>query len=474
MHFLTQLFRGGLIRLPYGIHIFLLLSLLSTYGFGQTKKLVYKEKNFQLSLFPGVSTNGLYSADFINKFSINLTSGISAGNYYFELGVISNLNIRSTSGIQIAGLANIVGSNSFVNLTRQEEKLLRAEGITSELKGFQFSGLINFVREDVTGAQFSGGFNITQKTVFAVQMAGLANLSRGNVTGTQLSALTNVAIKSMTGFQATLVLNNTRGSMMGAQVGMFNFAKTIQGRHSKFPTKDTGFQFGLINRASNMDGLQIGLINIGKKTRGTQIGLINIYRPGPYDGGVNNKYGTPIGLLNFGSSGSHFRIYTTDVFITNIEYTTGNCYNCSYSQSQMPVRGKFKVLNQNALIYGRNLTGRFNSAIKWGIGYGFQKVLLNKSSMSAFDSDNGRLQISYGLRVLHLNRSKKISRELNLLSRMHAEAGIKFLGIRWFAGAAINFFVSNGERLDIRSDILPATGSLSRQLWPGYTFGIQL
>lgn len=476
MH-LSENKKGDPVRLPVKVILLLLFSFLQCYGgnrlMAQSKKLVFEEKNFQLSFFPGISTNGLYSADFYNYFSVNLTSGLSAGNHYFELGVISNLNIRSTSGIQIAGFANIVGSNSFINLTRYEEQQLRESGVTAELKGFQFSGLINYVREDITGAQFSGGFNINQLDAYGFQAAGLSNLSGRNVTGVQLSGLVNMASKSMTGFQISAAHNFTKGSLIGSQLSAFNRAGFILGRHSKIPTAETGLQIGIVNKVSKMDGLQIGLINISKKTRGTQIGLINIFRPGPYPEGVNTKYGTPIGLINIGSSGSHLRVYATDVFLFNVEYTTGNCHNCSFTQSQMPLDGRFKVLNQNALIYGRNVDSRFNDQIKWGIGYGFEKVLLNKASMSAYDARNHRLQLSYGLRFIHLNKSDKLDRELSLLTRFHAEVGVRFLDIYWFAGAGFNMYLFKGDALNIPSEISSGSGIVGHQLWPGYSFGIQ-
>ena len=112
---------------------------------GQPKKLPYQERNLQFSLFPGLSTNGLSSAIYYNKFSFNLTSGLSAGNHYFELGVISNTHTRSSGGIQIAGLANIVGSNSYIHLSNYEERQLIKAGDRSELKGIQFAGMLNFV-----------------------------------------------------------------------------------------------------------------------------------------------------------------------------------------------------------------------------------------------------------------------------------------------------------------------------------------
>lgn len=384
------------------------------------------------------------------------------------------MNIRSSSGIQIAGLANIVGSNSFVNLTRLEEKELKESGVTAELKGFQFSGILNFVREDVTGAQFTGGFNLNQNDVYGAQFAGISNLSGGHVAGVQISGIMNLAKKSIAGIQIASMINYTRGSLSGVQIASVNRASIIQGKHSKITTGETVIQIGIINKALKMNGFQVGLINIGKKMKGTQVGLINFFKTGPYRDGVNSKYGTPIGLINIGSSGNHLRIYATDLFLTNVEYTTGNCYNCSFSESKMPIYGRFKVLNQNALIYGRNIDGRFNDQIKWGIGYGFQKVLLNKASLIAGDPRNQKVQLSYGLRFVHLNKTKKLMKDLSLLSRIHSEVGGRFIGIYWFAGLSINAYMHKGEALSIPLELSRGRGKINHQLWTGYSFGVQL
>src|SRR4051812_24810193 len=72
------------------------------------------ERTFQFSLFPGISTNGIMGGFYYNKFSLNLFGGLSAGNRFMEVGGISNLNLKAANGIQIAGLANVVGSNAFI------------------------------------------------------------------------------------------------------------------------------------------------------------------------------------------------------------------------------------------------------------------------------------------------------------------------------------------------------------------------
>ena len=101
--------------------------LASMNSYGQKKKLRYQDKSFQLSLVPGISSHGLNDAWYFNKFSLNILSGVSAGSKHFELAGISNLSTQFASGIQIAGFANVVGSNAFTNLTKREERDLIVE-----------------------------------------------------------------------------------------------------------------------------------------------------------------------------------------------------------------------------------------------------------------------------------------------------------------------------------------------------------
>ena len=59
--------------------VFLLLAM-SLHGYGQVKKKIREyEKGFQLSLFPGISTNGISSGSYYNSYSFNLFGGLSAG-----------------------------------------------------------------------------------------------------------------------------------------------------------------------------------------------------------------------------------------------------------------------------------------------------------------------------------------------------------------------------------------------------------
>ncbi|HOX81585.1 MAG TPA: hypothetical protein PLS08_01045, partial [Chryseolinea sp.] len=281
-----------------------------------SKKIREYDRLFQFSLFPGISTNGIYSASYRNRFSLNLFGGLSAGNRILEIGLISNVNFKNSTGISIAGLANIIGTNAFVNLSQSEEReLIIKEGFKSDSKGIQLAGFLNYVRDNASGIQFAGGFNLIGYDFKGTQIAGIGNIVGEQGQGLQLAGLFNLAHESMGGFQITTLYNSTHGQMAGFQLALINKANIIKGRKSTPPTVARGFQFGLLNMSKAMDGLQIGLVNLGGNTRGVQIGLINFFKK---NGSKENvRMGIPIGLLNIGSKGSVFRFYYNELFTTN-------------------------------------------------------------------------------------------------------------------------------------------------------------
>jgi hypothetical protein len=440
------------------------------------KKIREYERTFQFSLFPGISTNGIYSGSYFNKFSLNLFGGLSAGNHILEISPITNVNIKSSTGIHLAGLANIIGANAFINLSMAEERELIKGDFESNSKGIQVAGFLNYVRNHSSGIQLAGVLNAVGGDFKGIQIASIGN-SGGNSTngfskGLQLSGIYNISRQSIAGFQLTGFFNYTDGQLSGTQLGLINKARNLPGKHSQ-QTKARGFQIGLINVSKEMDGIQIGLINFGGSALGKQFGLINFFRVIPTT--RNTRYNTPVGLINKGTSGSVFRLVYNEVFATNIEYTTGNCMNCTRTQSSMPFDDKNQIYNQNSLIVGYD---PFNNT--WGFGYGFIKILYNKSSMLPTDRNNRKRIISYGIRFLHLNRDLKFDRSFNLLNRLHVEYGKRFMGRYVFVGASFNYFLRDSE---IAEDVYKINSlkvssghffNFNSDFWPGYTVGFQI
>lgn len=457
----------------YKITVFLFL-VVPLDSYAQVKKKIREyEKDFQFSIFPGISTNGISSGSYYNKYSFNLFGGLSAGNRIFEAGLITSANMKTTTGIQIAGLANIVGTNAFINLTLAEERtLINSEDFEVNRKGVQFAGLLNYVLNHASGIQFSGGVNVVGNNFKGMQFAGIGNSAGGTSIGVQLAGVYNLSKKSAGGFQISSLFNYTDAQLSGMQLGMINKASRIKGKKSTPPTRARGLQIGLLNFSKEMDGVQLGLINFGGDARGKQIGLLNFFSKYPSKERV--RMGTPIGLLNFGSKGSYFRFSANELFTANIEYTTGNCLNCTWIiGSEMPYDDSNQIFNQNALILGFDA---FRDT--WGFGYGFQKVLYNKASIMPSPLNKRRL-INYGIKFLHLNRSLSFDDSFNLLTRLNLDYGRRWRFLYIFAAISLNYFLHENEESEdvykIRS-VKVSTGEmmgLNGEFWPGYAIGIQ-
>ena len=453
-----------------------LLIILQFNAFGQVKKKIRQyDRNFQLSLFPGISTNGIHSGSYFNKFSLNLFGGLSAGNQILEVGAITNVNIKNATGIQLAGLANIIGTNAFINLSETEERtLIITDDFESNNKGIQVAGFLNYVRNHSTGIQFAGVFNVVGGDFRGVQVAGIGNSSGNNTNGysagLQLAGLYNISKEAIGGFQVSSLFNYTDGQLSGIQLGLINKARIIKGKHTLPPTKARGLQFGLVNFSKEMDGTQVGLINFGGTALGKQFGLINFFSKYPTKERTNKN--TPVGLLNFGSKGSTKRISSNELFVANLEYTTGSCYNCSVAQSEMPFEGRHQTFHQNALIAGYD---PFHST--WGFGYGFQKIMYNKASMLPTDPGNRKRQIAYGVKFLHLNRTLSFDKSFNLLSRFNFDFGKRKFGSKYlFAGASLNYFLRKPQDDYQIKSFRISTGEvfkLAGEFWPGYSLGLQ-
>jgi hypothetical protein len=171
---------------------------------------------FQASFTPGLSSHGSMSSSVVNKASLNILGGYTAGTNGFEIAGAFNLTKGDIKKIQVAGLFNVVGGS---------------------VKGTQFSGAYNDVNMNVDGLQVAGLLNRVENKVRGVQLGGAGNLAGKDVKGAQVAGLINVS-KNTTGVQLAGVLNKTSGRLKGMQLA------------------------GLVNQAKNMDGFQLAVVNL--------------------------------------------------------------------------------------------------------------------------------------------------------------------------------------------------------------------
>ncbi|GAA0878375.1 hypothetical protein GCM10009119_13430 [Algoriphagus jejuensis] len=184
---------------------------------------------FQFSFVPYVGTNGMYSGNMVNDYSINLLGGYSAGTTKLEMAGLFNINRSDMTGVQMAGLFNQVGG---------------------KVDGVQLAGLFNSNLDSVKGVQLAGLANFTTGVVDGVQVAGLINFSPKKVEGVQVAGVVNFAAADLKGTQVAGLLNFATYRVKGSQIGAVNFANKID-----------GFQLGLINYSDSTSGIPVGFFS---------------------------------------------------------------------------------------------------------------------------------------------------------------------------------------------------------------------
>ncbi|NJM31754.1 MAG: hypothetical protein HC848_01280 [Limnobacter sp.] len=448
--------------------ILMLCLLLALQATCQRKKTF--RRTLQMSLAPGVSTNGMHPGGYTNIISINFTSGYSAANFLVEIGALSNLNVNETRGLQFAGLFNLTGGNAYAGMQQKEIDEKKRTGFEANLSGAQFSGIGNVVLNNAFGWQTSGGVNVVKGALQGLQVAGIANVVHKYSFAVQLAGLWNVSFESMDGVQVASLANYTKGGLYGSQIGLWNTAGFIEGKNSFENDDATGLQIGLINKAGKMNGFQVGLINIGKEMQGTQIGLINIYRRGKTP---VTRDGTAIGLLNFGDFG-YLSVYASELFLTNIELATGNMKNGRMRSDRV---NKYV---HNALIYSNDARFLSSDSVRqdrWAFGYGFRKMFFNRSETPGMGEYRF---ISYGFDLLHVNQQhKKLTKDLSLLFRPKLMAGTKLhrkAGVYVFGAITYNVYMTD-TRQEVSSTFLESSATVqgSRlQCWPGFHAGVMV
>ena len=156
---------------------------------------------FQISMTPGLSTHGLFNSHVVNKVSLNMIGGYTAGVAGVELAGVFNVNQFAMRGLQLAGVTNIVGGDIF---------------------GFQAAGIGNMGLNNVTGIQMAGVWNSVDTILAGAQLAGVANIAADGKGNTQLSGVFNVSGADV-GSQVATVLNKAK-KVHGIQLGIVNIA----------------------------------------------------------------------------------------------------------------------------------------------------------------------------------------------------------------------------------------------------------
>lgn len=329
----------------------------------------FASKPFQSSLVPSVGSHGKMAGQVVNKVSLNLLGGYSAGLDGVEVAGGFNINkkdvqyaqaagifnivgggmkgvqlsggvnqvMKSVNGIQAAGVLNIVNDSvtgaqfaGLINRSAGDMNGVQAGGLINrtggKMSGAQFAGLMNFtldsmegvqavglantVEGPVNGAQIAGGINLARDSVQGVQIAGMVNRVKGHVSGGQIAGLVNLALDSMESMQIAGLVNHVKGNVTGAQIaGLANDADGDL----------YGAQISALGNRNNgtMRGLQLGLLfNYARRLKGVQIGIVNV-------SDTSSGYG--FGLVNIARKGGYYKlaIASNEMMPFNFSFKSG-------------------------------------------------------------------------------------------------------------------------------------------------------
>lgn len=271
------------------------------------KKYDLEYRKFQVSIIPGIGTNGLNSGDYVSKYSFNLLAGYNGAlDEGFELGAMVNANKYYANGVQLAGLTNYSGESTAG---------IQIGGIGNysgnSLQGIQMAGIGNWANADIQGLQFSGIFNVSGGNIQGLQTAGMFNVAKNDMQGLLLSGVGNISGGHIQGLLFSGLFNIARNDMQGITAsGILNYSKNFQ-----------GISLSSINTAQNFQGIQFGLANISDKGQGVQAGLVNY---------ANSFEGVPVGLISYYKNGRHnLDVWSSESGFTNIgmKLGTNDIYN---------------------------------------------------------------------------------------------------------------------------------------------------
>ncbi len=273
------------------------------------------------------------------------------------------------------------------------------------LQGIELGIIGNFGRSRMEGVQVAVGGNSSAWSS-GVQAALGSNVTTHAMNGVQWSVGYNAAA-GVRGFQLGMV--NKASQVDGVQIGMVSLA------HDQFQGIQTsagfssagdlvGVQVGGVTSAQRIKGLQIGVLNLAKKVDGLQVGIVNI---------AEDHSGAAIGLLNFVKNGLHqVEISANESRMTHIAYKHGT--------------RRFFTMYDLGL-------HRLEKPARWSAGIGM--------GVMVFEKDRYNVLIDAGIHKI--NEDKFWDRKVNLLSAVRLVPAIRlFDRVSLLAGASANVFVS--------------------------------
>ncbi len=330
-------------------------------------KKFFAKRTFQLSLAPGLSTQGRLSTQVTNKFSLNVLGGYTAGVKVFEMGGLFNINKKNVQYFQAAGLVNTVGGSV---------KGVQMAGVQNlvfdSVYGFQVAGVSNYVKEKFRGVQVAGIYNHVSGSMKGVQLAGIANFSKRTVEGVQIAGFLNYT-KKLKGVQIGLI--NITDTSEGYSIGLINIIK--HGYHKISVSKNEVTQFNIAYKSGNpklYSILQAGT-NLSANKKIFSIG---------YGIGRDNKLSKQLSI--------------TTEFTTNYIYA-GNWDNYN-SESKISANLKWQVAKRFSVYAGPSFSYLHTDQQTAVQGYKFPLTSQGYKNFNIGDSDKGWIGFTVGVNFL--------------------------------------------------------------------------
>jgi hypothetical protein len=304
----------------------------------------FTKQPYQYSIIPAVGTHGKLGSQVVNKFSLNMIGGYTAGLNGVEMAGIFNIDQKDVRFVQLAGVFNVVGGH----MTGVQAAGVHNHTMDS-LSGAQLAGVSNILKYGFRGMQASGVYSQTGGDGHGAQLAGVLNTAKGSIKGAQIAGAINFALENISGAQIAGAINFARKEVDGAQIsGAVNYRKGGHGAQIA----------GAVNVSTDtVAGVQIsGAVNYAKVLKGVQIGVLNY---------ADSSDGYSLGLINIVRRGYHqFQVYHNEMLDFNIAYKSGS-------------RRLYSLL-----LAGMS-TDKEEKAYSWGYGIGHEFPISKHSAISA-------------------------------------------------------------------------------------------
>jgi len=381
----------------------------------------YETSPFHVGIVYPISSNGTEAGRYVNKFSLHLLVGYSAGLNGLEASAFGNIENDFVDGAQFAGFFNLV---------------------KNRVEGMQAAGFLNINGGELEGAQFAGFLNTNLDSLQGVQGAGFLNLSNGPTQGGQFAGFSNIVTQEATAVQGAGFANIATSDLRGAQfAGFGNYAHQVDGaQFAGFANVVTGhvrgFQgSGFINMARTVKGVQLSVFNVADSIDGVPIGFLSIVRKNGYRA---------------------LEVWGGETMHANVAYKIG-------------VRDFYNIFT-----FGSQFA---DADFRYGLGYGIGHICALSPSVD-FSVDLIAQQVNDSDNPIFSN-----NQELNLLNSLRLGFSKQFsqhFGL--FVGPTFNVLVSEVVNSDgtIGSNLAPYTffdrtydGRTNVQMWAGVNVGVR-